>query len=369
MISKVTGGISALASLSAIGSSKERRGIKTGGTNGCFCAKKGIIMKMKENKLFGVNGLAVVIGAMGLSLCVSPFSNAQVCTTPQTAVEYDSSTETKPDATSDWSLTCIGANGNGNLVDASSGVLVVDDDSPTTKAKYCAKDLFDDSCNPRQDAVYEFSCKAISVTTNLDSWSEEARWVYGCGFSTGDDNTKDFDIRVAVTLNDGVGFWEFDGEGKAHWLDVGGVLQYVDIAQTGDINSPWSQPHTFRIVKDGLLVKMYVDNNSTPSLSFRLTYLKDNYLEDEIKLISTSNPGRSKFELMHFRYRIAATNFNTLSPSNCLGDSDGDGDVDDLCLLLSAWGTCSACAEDLDGDGSVDVDDLARLLRTWESSC
>jgi hypothetical protein len=52
--------------------------------------------------------------------------------------------------------------------------------------------------------------------------------------------------------------------------------------------------------------------------------------------------------------------------STCAGDVDGDGDtdVDDLLLLLAAWGTADPDA-DLDGSGLVDVDDLLLLLADW----
>jgi hypothetical protein len=48
------------------------------------------------------------------------------------------------------------------------------------------------------------------------------------------------------------------------------------------------------------------------------------------------------------------------------GDIDGDGDVDidDLLLLLAAWGTSNPDA-DIDGNGTVDVDDLLILLSNW----
>ena len=49
------------------------------------------------------------------------------------------------------------------------------------------------------------------------------------------------------------------------------------------------------------------------------------------------------------------------------GDINGDGtvDVEDLLLLLAAWGDCTDCPEDLDGSGAVDVDDLLILLANW----
>ena len=48
----------------------------------------------------------------------------------------------------------------------------------------------------------------------------------------------------------------------------------------------------------------------------------------------------------------------------CLGDFDGDGDVDtaDLLFLLGAWGTPDG---DVDGDGDTDTADLLALLAAW----
>jgi MYXO-CTERM domain-containing protein len=60
------------------------------------------------------------------------------------------------------------------------------------------------------------------------------------------------------------------------------------------------------------------------------------------------------------------------SPSaraGCLGDLDGDGDVDpaDLARLLDAWGPCAAaaCSGDLSGDASVGKPDLDILIAGW----
>jgi len=61
-------------------------------------------------------------------------------------------------------------------------------------------------------------------------------------------------------------------------------------------------------------------------------------------------------------------------PKSCLGDLDGDGDIDlaDLATLLANYGTTSGMTYedgDLDGDGDVDLADLAALLAVYGTTC
>ena len=53
--------------------------------------------------------------------------------------------------------------------------------------------------------------------------------------------------------------------------------------------------------------------------------------------------------------------------ASCPADLNGDGkvNIDDLFLILGAWGTCEACPEDLNGDGKVNIDDIFEVLGAW----
>ena len=55
------------------------------------------------------------------------------------------------------------------------------------------------------------------------------------------------------------------------------------------------------------------------------------------------------------------------SEESCPADLNGDGkvNIDDLFIILGAWGTCNNCPEDLNGDGKVNIDDLFVILGEW----
>lgn len=62
------------------------------------------------------------------------------------------------------------------------------------------------------------------------------------------------------------------------------------------------------------------------------------------------------------------------APMPCTGDVDGSGavDIDDLNMILSAFGTSVGVGAPTDlanGDGVVDIDDLNVVLANWAASC
>ena len=73
---------------------------------------------------------------------------------------------------------------------------------------------------------------------------------------------------------------------------------------------------------------------------------------------SSCADGFAEFALVEFEINGAPP---PVSDVNC----DGIVDVQDLLLLLAAWGSCVGCAEDLDGSTMVDTVDLLLLLSEW----
>ena len=54
-------------------------------------------------------------------------------------------------------------------------------------------------------------------------------------------------------------------------------------------------------------------------------------------------------------------------PSACSGDANGDGvvGVDDLLLVIAAWGPCAGCDADVNDDDVVGVNDLLAVIADW----
>lgn len=299
-------------------------------------------------------GLVVGLGALMLASAQAP---AQTCDTDLDAVVYSPCSGDKPNvATPPWEMDCPGDQDGVDQADIVGGILVVDDTSTVFKTKYCREGIFDEACLGGQDAVYEFVCKAISVTENADNWTPLL--VYSCGMGDGFN-----DFRVAVTTV-GVGFWEIDVNGQSDWLKIDTVQQYLAVN--------WSMgPHLFRVEKDDLEVRLFMNNSPRPGLTIPLATLPNNSTTNLVMLATTSLNGRSKFNLNSFRYRVGTTSFDDPDPPTCVGDIDGDKNIgaSDLLTLLAAWGTCpqppATCLADLDSDGCVGASDLLILLGNW----
>ena len=88
--------------------------------------------------------------------------------------------------------------------------------------------------------------------------------------------------------------------------------------------------------------------------------------------VNVSSPGTSTQEFSTSNYNGTLTievidyPFEVLD-GPLLGDITGDGvvDVTDVLSLISAWGPCIGCNEDLDDSGSVDVTDLLIVIGNW----
>jgi hypothetical protein len=117
---------------------------------------------------------------------------------------------------------------------------------------------------------------------------------------------------------------------------------------------------------------VYVDNGGTasasqidPSFGFRLLNEDLHDLSTEIAFTLTAND------------RACATTTSSMpEPDVCVGDINGDGDRDitDVALLLSAYGTAAGdsgyCeAADIDCNGVIDLVDLGALLVVYGESC
>lgn len=64
-------------------------------------------------------------------------------------------------------------------------------------------------------------------------------------------------------------------------------------------------------------------------------------------------------------FRLVQFEINGPQPPVADINCDGAVDVQDLLLLLGAWGPCLGCDEDVNGSGAVDVVDLLALLGEW----
>ncbi|MHC5002471.1 MAG: choice-of-anchor B family protein, partial [Planctomycetota bacterium] len=100
--------------------------------------------------------------------------------------------------------------------------------------------------------------------------------------------------------------------------------------------------------------------------SFRIDEILEPTSQMRLRFIARDLGGGSVVEAGVDDVRI--DRYRCLEPNSPDINGDGAVDVDDLVLLILAWGSCpdpEDCSADLDGNGEVDVDDLIELISNW----
>lgn len=310
-------------------------------------AVKGLVNWVRTHLLSGL----FTVGILSLA---APAALAQDCDTDQDPIVYDSSDGVLPqDITApgqDWQTLCGGTQGEEDFGTITDGILTIDDISTGRRASYCKSSMFLKTCDGEQEAVYEFSTQVLDVDTPPGNWGPQLAFI--CGMR---DVVNDF--RVAVTFNEGVGFFN-SSLNPTDWLVYENAEQHVAVT--------WNQPHLFRIEKDATEVRLYMDNEDDACLTVPRANLVNNDPANRADLAVTSAPGEARFTMTLFRYRVGTTTFGE-PPPDCAADFDDDGTVgaSDLLQLLAAWGPCTGCEEDLDGNDVVGASDLLILLASW----
>ena len=312
-----------------------------------------IPMRDQSAGRFGKPAIALSVATVSL-LILTGQAFAQDCDTDQDPIEYDSSDGAEPNLVADvsqaWQTLCGGTQGV-DFASITDGILTIDDIQTGSRASYCRSSMFRTDCDGEQEAVYEFMTKVLS-TDPPSGWDPALAFI--CGM-----RDVENDFRVAVTEDEGVGFFN-SSLSPTNWLVYNSLEQHVAVT--------WNEPHLFRIEKDADEVRLYMDNEDDPSLTVPRGSLVNNDPANRADLAVTSTPGRAKFELNMFRYRVGTTDLDA-GTRNCAADFNDDDVVDlaDLLRLLKVWGDCEDCEEDLDDDDVVGLSDLLILLAAWGS--
>lgn len=320
-------------------------------------------VRIKEvtNGVFRRMGAITIIAA--IMLIVTLPVSADECKDNRAEQVYDASNGLKPNETGTlplWNKKCGGTEGFGSFATVDGDVLKVrdifDPFHGDRRASYCITGLFIDTCNPRQDSVYE-----IAFFTNSESGATSWPTVdlnFICGLRDGLNDT-----RIAIARNE-IGFFDYDITLKVwDWLVVDDVPQVVLHDTRNDT--------VVRVEKDDTEVRLYIDNESSASLTVDLDKLSNAANDNRADLLVTSTPGLASFDLYMMRYRLGTTNLEGGSSSCEDADFDDDGDVDteDLLTLFANWGPCSpspaTCPWDLNSDGTVNTEDLLDLFASW----
>jgi hypothetical protein len=141
--------------------------------------------------------------------------------------------------------------------------------------------------------------------------------------------------------------------GRSVWLRDVVARSSDDIYAAGVVNTPGEWPEGYLLHHDGVAWSR-VDNVQTAAGSQFLAAATTT--DGTLWLAGLTN----EFPVLGLAQRAVL----------CVGDLDGDGDVDqaDLGILLGDWGcTGDDCVGDIDGDGDTDQADLGALLAHYGS--
>ena len=177
-----------------------------------------------------------------------------------------------------------------------------------------------------------------------------------------DDGFTDFDTQLFLFATDGTGLLASDDSSE-------------DATEVGSLLLPMSTDGTFVEILPG---NYYLAISGAGNVPLDAAGLEIFAIVDPMEVSGPDGPaGTEPIGLWSGggatgSYTIYLTGVAFPAASPCVADldSDGDVDVDDLLLLLGAWGTCSgpcppSCVGDINLDCVVDVDDLLALIAAW----
>lgn len=306
---------------------------------------------------------ANAITAAAIMLIIAPPVGADECTDNRAEQDYDATDGYKPNeegADPLWSKDCGGITGFGSFSNVVDGVLEVRDVFDIfhghRRASYCIDGLFIETCNPRQDSVFEIAFKTNSENPP-DNWPG-VTFNFTSGLRDGLNDTQ-----IAIASNE-FGFYDYDRvKDEWGWLEVNSVQQVVTHNTRNDT--------IIRVEKDDTDVRVYLNNDPTAVLIVDLDDLSNAINDNRADLLVTSTPGTASFDLYMMRYRLGTTDLEGGAADCEDADFDDDGDVDteDLLTLFANWGPCptspATCPWDLNSDGTVNTDDLLILFASW----
>lgn len=154
------------------------------------------------------------------------------------------------------------------------------------------------------------------------------------------------------------------GEGNA-------VISYARWYSNDQGNNPNTDSMLVQISDDGgqswtLLEEVTENAGAWVVVSFRVSdYVTPTELV-RLRFIASDVNGGSIVEAGVDDVRIELIDCDDVTEPDPDVNGDGVVDVDDLVLVLLAWGPCDGpCPADIDGNGAVDVDDLILLITNW----